>query len=488
MKHETPRAKLALRDDEQGVAAVLGAILMLGILISALVVIQTQYVPVWDGQRERDAAQVVAGEVATIKSDLGRLTGNQSSQPISDPVTLARQQGFNFFQNDLLPGIVAFTPSAAGAGMTVSTANPLSVQQADGQQLYSLSEDWTWNGAQKGGILDIVHLRFRIPAPGGLPTGTQTLDFTVLDTNNNCRAQIKLVATGITLAAKNIEAQVFGAQAAPAATCASTAIALHDTYMGLAAPAYYHFDAFAPETQFASVMAGIPSSVYPLKVQFSQGNTAGQVAIVYDQATQFGTVRSGGAGLTYTSFNQAAPTGTLTVSTNNQRLPDQDFVFEYGALFLEQPDGAALIASPSFAVSTTNAQAALSWSFPALTGGSAAVTGSRSAEIVMSPAGQRTFLQANAQDITFTITTSHAAAWRDFWDQRMQLAGLSSLPVLPQAPCAVLAPWPQYAITETPDSATLTFFGPCSAPSDATKDVFLTFEQTPIAIELRPTG
>lgn len=479
-----PRAQ----DDERAVSTVLGAILMFGLLITTLVMIQVRYVPVWDKQREADANLGIVAQLGQIKSDLDRLSANQTAVGISDPLSLARAQGFQFFQSPLLPGTATFTPVSTGAGMAVTTVHQIAIQSNNGAPLYGLGEDYTvWNGAQITGILSLEHLRIRIPSPNGLPTGTQTFDLTFTDVNNNCEAEVKLVATGTTLTTKNIEAQVYGPQATAAATCSTTAIYVRDDYIGLSNPQYYFFDAFASETQFTGVLGAIPTGLFPLKAQYAPGNTGGAASMVYDQATTYGVIRTGGAGQTFATYNLVIPSSQLTVAINNQRLPSQSYTLEYGAVFLDQADGSVMIDPPAFAVSTTATQGAIRWAFPAMSGGSSAVSGARTAEVVMTPGGNQAAITAAAQDITFTITTRHPAAWHAFFDQRMALAGLSPNPIAQQAPCSGAAS-PQYSVTEGATSVALTFYGPCAASTDSTKDVALIFQETGIGLELRATS
>ncbi len=490
------------RSDDHAVSTVLGAILMFGLLLVTLTVIQVKFVPIWDKQRERDTGIETGSVVGQLKSDLDRIANNQTTVALSESISLTRAQGFSFFGSQLLPGSVTYTPSSSNAGLTMTTARPIALQQAGGSPLYSLNEDWTWDGSQVTGILGVAHLRMRVPNPDSLPSGTQTLDFTLTDGSNNCQGEVKVVFAGVTGgvtgANKMIEAQLYAAQNPAAATCSATPYrtrsqAIVPTVPAFL-PAYFYFDPLT-EGEFGAVLAAVPASAFPLKAQYAQGNTAGQVAFVYDQGTAYGTVRKGGLGLSYTSFNDFTPTGVLSVLVNNQRLPVQTYGFEYGAVFLTQTDGDAMVSPPSFSVGTTQSQAGIAWSFPALSGGSAAVTGARAATIVASPSGAGTALQATAQDITFTLTTNHPAAWAAFWDERMKLAGLSSAAAPSLAPCLdTTTSAAKYTISttpvvgSTPGSATLNFFGPCSSPTDATKDVLVTLRKGTVGIALQPAG
>lgn len=474
--------------DEASISSVIGAILMFGLLVVTLAVIQIRFVPVWDKQRERDSTLEVSRQAASIKADLDRIAVNQTIAPLTEPVSLSRERGFSFFGNQILPGEVRFTPTAQGAGMTVSTPRPVAMSAAGGTPLYGINEDWSWTGTSITNVMDIVHMRMRIPNPGGLPTGTQTLIFTVTDVNGMCAGQVRLVATGTTATSKAIDAQVYPAQVPPAVLCSASAADTDQTFIGTATPPFYYHEPLSADSQFSAVLAAIPASRYPVSVAFTQGNTAGQVSLVYDQSTVFGRTRSGSGGLVFSSFNQALPTGTLSIHLNHNRLPPQTYAFEYGAIFLRQPTGAAMVAPPGFSIASSGSQASLAWAFPQLSGGSAAVTGAPSATVSMFPSAAGTGFLLAASDLTITIATQYPEAWVAFWQERMALAGLTSTATSPVAPCTVTTPGQHFTTASTATTATLTFNGPCSGVADATRDVLFNLQAGGATVELRAAG
>ncbi|MEA3165321.1 MAG: hypothetical protein QOJ26_165, partial [Thermoplasmata archaeon] len=231
------------RPDEPAVSSVLGAILVFGLLIMTLVTVQVNFVPVWDKQRERDQSLRVTQQMGTIKADLERIAANQTGTALSEPITLTRERGFSFFGATVLPGTARYTPTSTGAGMTLASSNPVAIQSASGQSLYGLSEDWSWTGSSIASILDIAHLRLRIPNPQGLPTGGGSLVLTVLDASANCVGEIRLVHSGTTLTGKSIETQVYPSRVPAAATCDPSPIDIQYNFIGAAAgtPATHYF-------------------------------------------------------------------------------------------------------------------------------------------------------------------------------------------------------------------------------------------------------
>jgi len=59
--------KISLRKSDDGVAGIIVAILMVGLFISVLVMVQTQYVPNWMMQKEAEHMETVANQFAQLK-------------------------------------------------------------------------------------------------------------------------------------------------------------------------------------------------------------------------------------------------------------------------------------------------------------------------------------------------------------------------------------------------------------------------------------
>jgi hypothetical protein len=341
-------------------------------------------------------------------------------------------------------------------------------------------------------VVGIQHLRLRIQAPVGSPGNPATLTLAVTDANGKCAGQLILEERGAASTDRTIQAQVYAAQNPPAAACAAAPINTHDETVKClgtlcaSSPAYYYLDALDPALQFQAVLA---AAAYPVGLALTATSLTGAGAITYDTTTSSGNIHVGGTGQVLSSYNNFIGVGSLAVRVPYQQIPAQTFTFEYGAVFVDQPDGSTMLVPPTFSVGTSATQAVLAWSFAALGGGSSAVNGARQAQVGLTASGGGTNLQAAARDITFTISTGHPALWVSYWDQQLQLAGLTSAPsYTPVAPCAATPNSPQYTASATSTSATLNFFGPCSGGSDATKDVFLVFKESGIAVTLRPTG
>lgn len=463
-----------LRRDDAGVSTVLGAVLVLGLFVITLVAVQTQYVPVWDKQREQDLALLLGNQVGTLKADLDRLAGNKTSIPLSDPISLKPQQGFTFLQGSGLAGTVAFTPGT-GTGFQVAS-NQLTLQQSGGVTLYGLSEDWTslLPGQTITDVTNILHLRLRVNDP----TDTDgSMTFTIRTPGGLCQGQLTILVQTLVGSDRDVQASVYGPATPLAASCNPTAITQRNSdAKKQTAPAFYYIDALDFDLKFAPVLA---VASYPATLTLTTTGTfpttpvSSSASIVYDQT---GGVRVGGGGLVIPNYSSSAAAGALKVVRNNQQVPSQTYTLEYGAVFLEQPDGAAMVVPPLFSVASSATQTAVSWSVPTLQGSTSAITGPHSATLLGIPTGQRLFLDAAAPSLTFTLETTHGALWQSFWDTSLRAVGLSTA-----AGHYTLPP-------PTATSATLVLYGPTTAPASLTNDLKLTLQQSSISIDLRPAG
>ncbi|MFO1533505.1 MAG: hypothetical protein ABR562_07420, partial [Thermoplasmatota archaeon] len=288
--------RFAARED--GVSNVLGAILVFGLFVVTLVTIQTQFVPVWQKQREGALMEDVARQMGAIKSGLDRQVGNQTQVPISEPLSMRAAEGFALFQEHDRPGTLTFGPAGTGAGLAVSS-NQLTIVQKNGQDLYGLAEQWvTVAGGSISSITDVVHLRTRVTDPENTNAGTMTVLFT--DANGKCGGRL-VTEVFVSGSDRTIEDRVYGPTQPASGSCNATPITIRDTDAKKQTnPAYYYVDAFDPELLFRSVLAAL---TFPATVTFTTVTLAGDYNMVYDTVTGGNNV--GGTGLVIIASSSA---------------------------------------------------------------------------------------------------------------------------------------------------------------------------------------
>lgn len=454
--------------DDEGVSSVIGAVLVVGLLVVTLIKVQVDYVPTWDARREAAMMTQLQGQFAQIQSDLARHAGNRSTAAITDPVTLTSGASFSVFQSSSAPGTLRFTPAAPGTGLTLSSTQ-LTIETTGGTDLFGLSE--TWNSVGAGGntvtnVTRIDHLRMRIIDPAN---NQGQLTLTLTDVNGNCAGVLTLVDTVQGGSDNNVESSVFAARSPPGPTCASTALSIEDwNEKKQLSPPYFYWDAFDANSQFPAVIA---AAHYPLTVAFTRVTLQGDWTMAYDVVTPGGGGHVGGSGQVVPNYSSVALGGRLSASKSNLRYPSQTYTIEYGAVVLDQPEGSVFAVPPLLSVSSTPTGTLVTATVISLTGSQAVLSGLDQASVALASTDPGLDMQAFGPQITFSLLTTHPTLWGTFWDTTLKAAGLSSASG-------------QYTVATTANSATLTVWGPVTPPGDTTNDVFLTYGQADVSIQL----
>ena len=449
--------------DDAGMASVLGAILLFGLVVSTLVTVQAQYVPVWDHQREARLMDAMAGQMAAVQGELARQVANRSTAPVGLPMPLAPAAGLALFQGTSLPGTLSFQPSPGPAGLLTLASTRLTLQP-DGPGLYALSEDWQAiaSGATVANVAEVQHLRVRVHSLADAPDGS-TLTLTVLDAAGAYAG--KFVLTKIDQDSDYaLRTQVF----APASATAAITDGLQSWKHTTPNPDYYA-DLLEGTLGFDAVLRANPG---PFSLKWTSTIPNAEAALVYLSSTA-GQV--GNTGVVVPNYSHPTASGRLVAARANQRFPQQAYTLEYGALIVDQADGAAMVAPPAFSVRLSNGQALVSWTVPQLTGPAAQVGGARAAQVAVVPLGPRTTLHALAPRLTITVGTTHPAVWQAYWTTALRDAGLDPATG-------------QFLVSTTATTATLDLFGPAASPSDLSNDLHLDYAEASLAVAIVPSG
>lgn len=412
-----------VKETESGVSTVLGAVLMFGLLVLTLTVIQVEFVPVWDEDREARHMQALSDDLRQLKSDLDRQASNATANVLTDPLELKREGGFRFFQGGGNLGADAgFTPAAAGTGLRVLTDNPVQVLQRDGQSLFGLSPDWDpYVPDEQNDVGAVSYLVLRVQVSTGSQCGdgegTATLNIydaaddlvgsvhtQIVDPGSGSDCYVRLrTYDGTVLTSNELHAET------------------EAFFQNVGSPYYVYFDLLAPERKVLSLLA---QATTPLRLEFIQGAPplAASYQISYTAASTGGV--TGSAGVPEANYDSGLlASGRVEIDAQNQRFVDQTYVLEHGALVLVQQEGAAMAAPPAFGVLHSAAQTALSWSIPGLTGSQETLSGDR-ASAVAAPLPGASEVSLLASELSFTIPTEHHAAWATYLTSLFADAGM----------------------------------------------------------------
>lgn len=442
------------RPDDVAVSNVIGAIMVFGLMVMTLVTIEVRFVPVWDREKEAGLMQQVSNQFGIAKSDMDRLADNRSFVPVTTPVTLGVEGGFDFFSNPTVPAALAYTTSPAGTGFSASSPQ-LRILERNGQPVFAGAEDWIQivSGTSVTDVGGIAHLRLRIASPESYSTGHSTT-FNVLDSSNAFHGAIRVtnIDHGSTY---TYEFRTF------AASSQTTPVSIiQENFDKKNPPAYLYFDLLRDTYQFNDVLAQAPR---PFVVNLERNGMQSEYTMAYDVvAPDGGVTQVGGGGVVVPNFQSALPGGSVTLASRNQQFVRQTYVLEYGAVIVAQPDGSVMRAAPQFTSRLTAGQLRLDWVVPSLAGSSSSLSGPTQAGITVAPGAQGLDLVATGAQLTFTLATNYGAVWAQYFTTELQRAGLTSA-----------GAQPQFTVSSTATSVTLQVFGVQSSPSSTVDDIFV---------------
>lgn len=455
---------------EEGVSNVLGAILVFGLLIVTLVTIQVRFVPVWEQDKEAAHMQEVLDQMRQLQADLDRQAGNDTSGPLTDPLTLRKEGGFRFFQGASQANAqLTFQPAPAGTGISVFTcaaAGPgcaVHVVRRGGQTLFGLTDVWTdFTSSQISNVQQVQNLRVRVDLT---PTAAYT---------NGQSATLRIF--GAASAVNPIGQVVFTYQEFPSENALKIAIldangnevsSDLEAFFQQTVIDWQYFDLLAPALLLPQILA---SAQPPYRFDLVPNGLQAQYQVAYIDSNQAPIGGAGGVPLTFYSTTVAS--GHLALTASNPYFVDQTYTLEHGGVVLAQGTGAGLgstlLSPPAFQVSASNTVLGLALTVPGLVG-TGSNRGEASASVVATPLGGADEVWVTAPRLTIVFPTAYGSAWCAYFDGLLSGAGLSSL-----------GGTPQYTVAATSAQCSLTIFGPTTGPTSSTEDLFLRLRTSPI--------
>jgi hypothetical protein len=411
-----------MRRDEAAVSNVLGAVLMFGLLVLTLVTIQVRFVPVWDEDREARHMAELQDQVAQIKSDLDRQAGNDTAGSMTNPLTLRRSGGFQFFSGAELGATVSFQPSPVGTGVSVSSTNPVNILLRNGQSLFGLDTDWPdFVDDEIENVASIQHMRMRVDlfddggdsyiggAAGNNYDDGDKVTLNVYDATDDTHPVGAIVTSYKDFSSEvGLLIQVFDCRETVLTPCST-----HGTEISSDAEALFqqsefeqmYFDLLDGALFFEPILA---SSQPPFRLELIEDGLIAEYQIAYSDPDSGGI--AGGAGLAQASFASSSTSGVLQVEARNERYVDQTYVLEHGAVILVQDDGASMAVPPAFGVASSASFGSLVWTVPGLAGDAESQSGDRSLNVIATPEGEVTENWLTASVLTLDIPTAYAAA------------------------------------------------------------------------------
>ncbi len=454
--------------DDAAVSNVIGTIMVLGLAVITLVTVQNTYVPVWEQSEESAQMDTVFSHFAALKADTDRQLFNQTGNAISTPMDLGKQDSGRFLKTSGTTGTLEFKPELRYLNVSAPAIN---LVRQDGRKLGLLSEDWQTSGGNttESNIGEIQSLRIRMTAAPG-----EKLDFkeesvvkiSITDKDGDFAGSYQAYVP------KKDKHDIW------ALVTTGTGVVLFDQEImpdtKFKETSTVWLNVLDPSLPMSQVLDAVEAPFsFALTYDFPNLDPAKwpsvEYAVSYTEVSEDGDVLfKGGAGTqTISNFARSYSGGRLVFEANNQRLPQQTYVFEHGAVILAQPQGSTIVIEPHVFAKNIGSVTLLDMALPSLTGQPETISrgGTTTVEV---RGGRATTFVGTAVEFTTIIDTEYPDAWQAFFDDAMRRAGL-------RAPA-------EYQVTVNGNEVELTVIG-LSADANA-HDLQVSMRRAPVSISL----
>lgn len=467
MKADRP-VRTRFRDDDEGVSVVLGAILIAGLLVTVLATVQLNHVPVWVEQAEAEHAESLVGQLAAMKGEVDRQTGNRSAIPVTHPFTMQRDR-VNLLDSGRLParmtfeseGTTAASLSALGPVVTSTDftikSNKMLIIERNGQAVASTDEDaWEEIGATDSvtNISETFSLRLRIDSVSNDHDG-DWLEIRCTDADGGgCgifRVYVVEHPSGYDVNVRVTDA------------AGNVLYDQGDAYFLQDPRSPYWVDTFANEYRWEPLLQ---KAKVPYRLDMVESGLTGDFLISYSEAivTDDGTesLLVASAGELQDDFSDTIDGGgRFIVDTRYSHHPQQRFVYENGAVILDQLDGEVMKIAPHFSARLVGDILTLDITSPVLDGDDRTVQGADTIT-VQTDTQRASSLLAFAPRFSVNYTTAYPTVWTDHWSERLDAAGLS-------------IGLGEYAVSSGANWANVTVYGKTTAVASEEYDLLVGF-------------
>lgn len=458
---------------DDAVSAVVGTMLVLGLVVGAMTVYQLTVVPNQKERAESNHMGSLAGDMAALDADLLEQVQGTSSAPLSSPVRLGYETPIYAPETQ---GTSTLSHNPGDLATTIASPSLLVVTR-DGQPLLAGGDGDAWQPVQDGDTVENVTrlIGFRINLTDADPADDDRLRIDATDASGDYAGDLQAI---VDVDGSDLDL-ILQTQEPPS----PGTVIFHNHLLSIDAARWdegYWLDALFDLYGFDRLVADADK---PATLTFGDEGLDAEYKIAYEKETSGGIRTLVGAGEEIVDYDRTFPTGTLQLDVENEFYPDQEQTIEHGALVRSQADGAAFLVDPPLSASAGGEVVKLGLDVPALTGESDTVSEEGVATVRTRTTERETF-GATAGELTLTWGTDHPAPWARFLEDELTDAGLTSQNCPPDSPDSDC----QFEIRRTASSVTLDVHGPHATdadPSDPERDIFLDSQRGTIQTEVR---
>lgn len=454
---------------DQGIAVILGAMMLTGILLSSYVVYQVSVVPNVETAKHVGHIREVSGQLGQLAASLEDRLDNRTGSTEIQPITLGRD-GSGLLVTAPVSGSLVHRSDDLRAKLTIDKLN---LQRVNGSDVAGATETWsTVTSENITGILRMISFRLKVDEVSSDHVG-QSISVSVTDTHGED-------AGSLTLTVKDKKGQESGSGKGYqvwVTTVDADGHALFDqpihavssdeeTQSGGLSP--FWVDLLDAELRFVHVLA---SADEPYDVGLEPDGLDAAYAITYEKAGDGGGTRLVGAGgKEVTDLARGYTGGRLVYTTSAETLGRQELVLEHGAVILSQADGAVLKTAPPFHASVIDDHVSLDIGLPMLGSSGGALTGTGTGTVQTRPLSSSQ-IQGEANELSLNLTTRFPGVWERVWGDALDDAGLTQ--------------GTMYTVATGQSWANLTVYGEADpTPGSETYDISLHLRQATLGIRL----
>ena len=365
-----------IKKSDNAQVGVIVAILLAALLAIILVIIQVEYVPQWMNDKEAGHMETVRNQFAVLKSNIDTLCIAGQSTPMSSPIKLGSER-ISYFASSRSFGSLNIL-SSENSNFNIQITSP------DGKIEETFSNSSVTNGTIEN-VTQISYFELVINL-----LGNQEFQVFVRDGESELGNMTVSLNSyyNITLTVNKVdEAEPIFNQSI------ATGISGGNYRINLLNPDYKLYRIIGSNNPY-NVTSSIP---FTLQLNASGG----------------GTYEIEGKRFNDTSFPKTYSVGTIKYSANNAYFPDQSYLYESGAVMINQSVGSAMVFPPSFSSPSSPIQRAnISLSIINVTSGggkdSASGYGTYS---VKTDFGCISQIHLRGTYVNFTINTDYPEAW-----------------------------------------------------------------------------
>lgn len=412
------RRKLLQGGPDAGVSVIVGAILLTGIVLGAIVTVRLTFVPVWEEDTESQHMDEVAKKMAELTSDINRRVDNTSTTPLSVSIPMVATGGNNPFSTSRASGTLEFNP---GTSPLEIDSPSILLQSRNGTDLAGVNETWDQVGSGNNieNATEILNLRINVTGPACQGTTDNCFDqmdnvkATIIDKDGNFAGDLTVYmdnppgsSTGF------LGVRVRAPTTPPTVVFNNSVLSFQQTDWN---PPYW-VNTLNDDYRFDRLLDAAKA---PYRVELTENGLEGTFSATYLQSVSggggAGTKIVGGGGIESEAYKRDFTSGTLAFESANNEYVNQRYVIENGALVLNQSDGAVFKVEPPIDMIRTGQTAIVNLGLPTLQGESSSLAGSRSGRVQVATSSSEEITGALG-DLNLTFHT----AYPDLWERHLQ--------------------------------------------------------------------